>query len=127
MLFELQGQTHRVKFMHFNPYDPNIGIEHAGEMFGTQATLFSALPATEETPPDQAWKELAVGWSFLHPNDMRRYNRETGRKISLSRALLTAFPGEGNKATRKAVWEAYLNRPRHTPVQTEPTPPSDQS
>jgi hypothetical protein len=52
-------------------------------------------------------EEIAYGASYLHPND--NLNKETGRKMSLSRAL-----AGWTKKDRTKVWEFYRNRPRTT-------------
>lgn len=44
------------------------------------------------------------------------FNRETGRKLSLARALHSLFPGEDGQATRAMVWKAYRERPRKVEV-----------
>ena len=46
------------------------------------------------------------GSAYCHAGD--QYNRNTGRKISLSRALFNAFPYD--KRARQIVWNAYFNK-----------------
>lgn len=63
----------------------------------TECRLYSGAERREKGD----WDEY--GCAHLHPKD--RYNRETGRKVSLAKAI------KGwDRADRKAVWEAYLNR-----------------
>jgi hypothetical protein len=46
-----------------------------------------------------------LGFSWCHPND--NYNKETGRKLSLTNALKeSGF----NRETRTMFWKAYFNR-----------------
>lgn len=114
MLLELQGATHRVKFRHYNPLDAKnqefVKDGPEGKLFGTEAILERTLPTSEGQ--DTAWEPIAAGCSFLHPMDMKRYDKETGRKIAFGRALSVAFPDEAGREVRKRAWEAYLNRPR---------------
>lgn len=50
---------------------------------------------------NRGWSE----WSDLSIHD--QFNRSIGRKVSLTKALQSAFPGEQNKPIRKLFWDAY--------------------
>lgn len=112
MLLELNGVTHKLRFHHHNPKDPKFlerlsgSPEENNSMLGTVALLERSVGEGEE----KAWTMLAIGKSLLHPNDYLMYCKETGRKISLARALLYAFPGDENKELRRIAWQQYLNR-----------------
>lgn len=56
---------------------------------------------------------FATGYAHLHSND--RFVKETGRRLSLARALHSMFPGNGGSypeqaAKRRAFWDAYWTR-----------------
>lgn len=57
---------------------------------------------------------IAEGCSWLHPSD--RFDKETGRKVSLGKALGKLFPGAAGFASRKKVWEAYFGRKGSKPL-----------
>ncbi len=46
-----------------------------------------------------------IGEAIVHPKDVQRYNKDTGRKVSLSRALKVGdFPAH----QQQEFWKAYL-------------------
>lgn len=50
---------------------------------------------------------IAQAQSFLSPLDKYSYNKETGRKVSLTRALKKMYL---TREERRLFWDAYLNR-----------------
>lgn len=67
----------------------------------TYADIFSKDVKIEKGVENR--KPLARGVTFCSTSD--NFNRITGRKIALSRALLNMFPYD--KVSRAAVWEVY--------------------
>lgn len=48
---------------------------------------------------------VAQGRSIVHKDDKYKFNRDIGRKISLTNAVKSF-----SKVDRKTIWDAYLNR-----------------
>ena len=51
-----------------------------------------------------------LGGAFARCCYPDNFNRETGRKLALSRALLSLFPGAAGQAARAKIWAAYRER-----------------
>jgi hypothetical protein len=71
----------------------------------TTCTISYIDPHIQRGP--ERFHEVARGVAQQSVNDT--FNKETGRKVSLARAV-HSFP----KVSRKAAWQAYLNRKKRT-------------
>ena len=67
--------------------------------FGISGSTICFITVSENHP------EVAVGAALCSSKD--NFCRATGRKISLGRALLKAFP---NKEDRRYIWEQYFKK-----------------
>lgn len=94
MTFEYKRSTWIITFKHETRYalptDPNVMVR------GTRCDI---------KPQGESLLVRGEGHSYCHPND--NFCRETGRKLALKKALLTA-----TRPFRTAAWRAYLGRPR---------------
>jgi hypothetical protein len=119
MLFEIDGQQHRLRFFHVNPAQTTLQeFLHGKEGdFGTQASL--------ERLVNDKWEVIATGKSDLTVEDWFKYSRETGRKISLTRLTKQLYPDNAEK--RKVIWDAYLNRKNTTKGTSHDLPVHDSS
>ena len=59
---------------------------------------------------------FATGESICHPRD--NFSKDTGRRKALAKAIQNGIPRLGGVEFRKAIWDAYLNRPRGQVVDT---------
>ena len=90
--YTLLRRTYDIRFM----YDtmPNGTVQ-------TTCTISCVNPKIQRGP--ERFHEIARG--VAHQSVKDTFNKDTGRKVALARAVQT-FP----KASRKAAWQAYLNR-----------------
>ena len=89
---------YEVTFEHEIPhkYDyEDMKPEDFRKYFGTGCTI-DLLPERQI-----GW----LAWSDLSIHD--HFNREIGRKVSLTKALKQAFPYPADKENRKLFWQAY--------------------
>lgn len=100
MRFELDGKEYQIRFRHSKGYRPFL--DDQGVMRGADGTdCYIDLRLEQEG----LWRQVAAGSSMVHPGD--RFEKETGRKVSLGRALKAwGLPRE----KRRVVWEAYHGR-----------------
>lgn len=57
-------------------------------------------------------KMFALGYAYLHPNDMKKriFDRRVGRKLALADALKNASRHEHfKKPNRRMIWERYFD------------------
>jgi hypothetical protein len=88
---KVDSVEYKVEFKHFNPANGRVAFP------GTDCIIY-----TEDE------ESLFVkGETNLHPLDKHSYNKNTGRKLALARALKLSFSGELNKPIRKLFWMEY--------------------
>jgi len=92
-----QGSSVNMRFQHA-VYQREIPMSK--QMIGSRACICNL----KLVHPDES-EELYIGIAKCHEND--NYCRETGRKISLTRAMQNSTL---SKHERRLVWEAYLGR-----------------
>jgi hypothetical protein len=102
MKVRITRATYSVKWVHVNP----VGQFHVGE-----DERIDQIPGKPTCTVCFLKKGVmkSSGVAKVHPKDMRqgRFNPDTGRKLSLSRAL------DGTRLTkpfRKLFWDAYLGK-----------------
>ncbi len=89
MIIEIAGELLKIEWRHY----PNAGTD----------CIINRIPGLGH----EGYQGKAWGDSRLHPSDFDKFNKETGRKISLARAM----EGLGwDRETRTRVWKAYFAR-----------------
>lgn len=75
---------------------------------GTECALVQILPkGVKDSSTGKGYSIFSTGYSLLHESDKKRYVKEIGRKISLTRAI-EALP----KEERAEIWRIYFGRVR---------------
>jgi len=109
MTFQFAGQTYRIRFQHVHRYDESmprrvVPIKRGWGNVKPRYVRAETLCLIERKEPGQLPERPVVqGMAYCSLSDS--FNRETGRKLSLTRAL-HLFPPE----FRTAAWRAYLER-----------------
>ena len=98
MKINIQGQDYSFKFYHTNPQHE----ESPGKLSKKVETEVKEplIRATTCVIYNSAGDSVASGSANVHPKDV--FNREKGRRISLSRAM-----SSWDKEVRAQVWEEY--------------------
>lgn len=100
---KLNNKKYKVEFRHFNPAakEPKLGTN-------VDPGTLCVINELDNIGGDLAWVNTYTGRSTLHQNDFSSYNKDRGRKISLTNALKKAFPGEENRDNRRLFWISYF-------------------
>lgn len=100
MIVEVMGKLYQIGFSH----DPAVVMSRQTECY--------IMELSEENGVRNR-RIICSAAAVCHPAD--QFNRDRGRKISLTRALSSMYPRSGenaslNKELRRKFWAAYLNR-----------------
>lgn len=119
MIFaKVDGKTVGLQFRHARVKTIINGVESMA--YVTHCGVYHVPPDDETGPPTK----ICYGVSKCSPQD--QFNRETGRKIALTRALLQGVHEFAlSKEKREVIWKAYFDRiPKVTKEEEPPVEPA---
>ncbi len=99
MKFIIGDVEYRIIFWHYTT--PVAIMPVVGKQDHIKVTRCAIVHAGEQFSDEKNW--LTIGYAHCHPSD--NYSKETGRKLSLARAIKDL-----QKQHRRTIWQAYLNR-----------------
>lgn len=83
-------------------------VWYFGKSRMSEAPRVAVVAKVSVRDPEGKWLDIGEGMSIKNPVD--QFNKQLGRRISLSRALDAVF--SGNKEMRSLVWNEYFKTHR---------------